>query len=115
MHHARHDQLGAIQKLRVLDALLAASYESSSPRKLSCSVGPKDASWPMHSYGTTTMGTQLCERLKLAQFLGQLGVFLTFGREADDGGQAGQLLRGIAHRDARAQQVQRRPDLSHGP
>jgi hypothetical protein len=38
-------------------------------------VGPKDASWPMHSCGNTACYA----RLELAQPLGQLGVFLTSG------------------------------------
>ena len=38
----------------------------------SCQIGPKDASWPAHSYGNTAI-----KRLKFAQLLGQLGVFLT--------------------------------------
>ena len=38
-----------------------------------CQVGPKDASWPMHSCGNTAS----YKRLKLAQLLGRLGVVLT--------------------------------------
>jgi hypothetical protein len=39
-------------------------------------VGPKDASWPMHSCGNTAK-----KGLKLAQLLGQLGAFLTLDME----------------------------------
>jgi hypothetical protein len=38
-----------------------------------CAVGPEDARWPMHSRGGYSY-----KRLRLAQLLGQLGVFLTW-------------------------------------
>jgi hypothetical protein len=45
-----------------------------------CQVGPKDASRPMHS--RREYYEYSCKRLKLAQVLGQLGVFLTTPRAA---------------------------------
>jgi hypothetical protein len=45
-----------------------------------CQVGPKDASRPMHS--RREYYKYSCKRLKLAQVLGQLGVFLTTPRAA---------------------------------
>jgi hypothetical protein len=51
------------------------NFGLSALKRERCKVGPKYASWPVHSGENTA--TNEYERLKLAQLLGQLGVSLT--------------------------------------
>jgi hypothetical protein len=57
------------------------SRRSSSCERERCKVDPRDASWPTHSRGITTIS-----RLELAQLLGELGVFFLLWRPPRCGG-----------------------------